>query len=69
VPGGGVALLRTLPVLAGVETSNKDEQIGVDVINRAIRYRYYKYLDQYFCKKILIFQKFEIMPMTTTGSV
>ena len=37
VPGGGVALLRALPVLASVETANKDEKIGVDVINRAIR--------------------------------
>lgn len=37
VPGGGVALLRCLPLLADVETANKDEKIGVDVVSRAIR--------------------------------
>ena len=38
VPGGGVALLRCVHKLENVETKNADEQIGVDVISRAIRY-------------------------------
>ena len=37
VPGGGVALLRCVPALNAVETKNQDEQIGVEVISRAIR--------------------------------
>ena len=37
VPGGGVALLRCVPLLQNVDTKNSDEQIGVDVVNRAIR--------------------------------
>ena len=37
VPGGGVALLRCVPKLMNLETKNKDEQIGVDVVSRAIR--------------------------------
>ncbi len=35
VPGGGVALLRTINVLKSV-TEDKEEQLGVDVISRAI---------------------------------
>ena len=38
VPGGGVALLRCLDALNTVKTDNKDEQVGVDVVSRAIRY-------------------------------
>ena len=38
VPGGGVALLRCVDSLANVECKNKDEQVGVDVVARAIRY-------------------------------
>ena len=37
VPGGGVALLRCLDALNTVKTNNKDEQVGVDVVSRAIR--------------------------------
>ena len=37
VPGGGVALLRCVPHLLNLETKNKDEQIGVDIVSRAIR--------------------------------
>ena len=37
VPGGGVALLRCVPALANVECKNQDEQVGVDVVARAIR--------------------------------
>lgn len=37
VPGGGSALLRCAPVLADLEMANKDQQVGVDVIRKAIR--------------------------------
>merc|ERR1711892_696931 len=37
VPGGGVALLRCVPHLLNVACANKDEQIGVDIVSRAIR--------------------------------
>jgi len=37
VPGGGVALLRCIPALANIDVANKDEQIGIDIISRAIR--------------------------------
>jgi chaperonin GroEL len=36
VPGGGVALIRCLTVLEGVKVSNHDEQIGVDIVRRAV---------------------------------
>ncbi|HVA58680.1 MAG: chaperonin GroEL [Gemmatimonadaceae bacterium] len=36
VPGGGVALIRAQRVLKGLKTSEADEQIGVDIIRRAI---------------------------------
>jgi chaperonin GroEL len=35
VPGGGVALLRCLPAIEGVKLEG-DEQIGVDIVKRAI---------------------------------
>jgi len=38
VPGGGVALLRCLPAIEAVKGANEDEQIGVDIIKRAIEY-------------------------------
>ncbi len=38
VPGGGVALLRTLKAIDAVETSNEDERIGVDIVKRAIEF-------------------------------
>jgi chaperonin GroEL len=38
VPGGGVALLRCLGAIEGVKGANEDEQIGVDIIRRAIEY-------------------------------
>jgi chaperonin GroEL len=38
VPGGGVALLRCLNAIEGVKGANEDEQIGVDIIRRAIEY-------------------------------
>ncbi|SEM65867.1 chaperonin GroEL [Syntrophus gentianae] len=36
VPGGGVALLRALPVLEGVKLSDEDEQHGLTIIRRAL---------------------------------
>lgn len=38
VPGGGVALLRCLSAISGVQPSNDDERIGVDIVKRAIEY-------------------------------
>ncbi len=36
VPGGGVALLRTLKAVSKVEGNNHDQQIGIDILKRAI---------------------------------
>jgi chaperonin GroEL len=36
VPGGGVALIRCLPAIEAVKGANDDEQIGVDIIKRAV---------------------------------
>ena len=36
VPGGGVALLRTLPAIQALQLPDADEQIGVDIVKRAI---------------------------------
>jgi chaperonin GroEL len=36
VPGGGVALLRTIPALDGVKTTNLDQKTGVQIIRRAL---------------------------------
>jgi chaperonin GroEL len=38
VPGGGVALLRCLSAMGGVQPSNDDERIGVDIVKRAIEF-------------------------------
>jgi chaperonin GroEL len=38
VPGGGVALLRTLNAIDTVKPENDDERIGVDIVKRAIEY-------------------------------
>src|SRR5512147_3225988 len=38
VPGGGVALLRTLTAIDGVKPDNDDERIGVDIVKRAIEF-------------------------------
>ena len=38
VPGGGVALLRTLNAIDAVKTDNDDERIGVEIVKRAIEY-------------------------------
>ena len=37
VPGGGVALLRTLPALEKLKLENSEEQTGVDIVKRAIQ--------------------------------
>ncbi len=37
LPGGGVALLRSLKVLDGVAVGNADQKVGVDIIRRAIQ--------------------------------
>jgi chaperonin GroEL len=37
VPGGGVALLNALPALDGVKTVGRDEQIGVEILRRALQ--------------------------------
>ena len=36
VPGGGVALIRCLPVLEDMKLKDEDEQIGVNIVKRAI---------------------------------
>jgi chaperonin GroEL len=36
VPGGGVALIRCLPVLEALKLKDDDEQIGVNIVKRAI---------------------------------
>src|SRR6201999_4517953 len=38
VPGGGVALLRCVNAIEAVKGANEDEEIGVDIIRRAIEY-------------------------------
>jgi chaperonin GroEL len=37
LPGGGVALLRSLKALDGVTTANPDQKAGVDIVRRAIQ--------------------------------
>ncbi len=36
-PGGGVALLRSIPALDGVKTENADQKTGVDIVRKAIQ--------------------------------
>jgi chaperonin GroEL len=36
VPGGGVALLRAIPVLDNIKTDDVDQKVGVDIIKRAL---------------------------------
>ncbi len=38
VPGGGVALLRCAAAIEAVKGANEDEQIGVEIVKRAIEY-------------------------------
>ncbi len=37
LPGGGVALLRSLSVLGNVETDSADEKTGVEIVRRALQ--------------------------------
>jgi len=37
LPGGGVALLRSLSVLDGVKTDSADEKTGVEIVRRALQ--------------------------------
>ncbi|WP_407050550.1 chaperonin GroEL [Methyloraptor flagellatus] len=37
LPGGGVALLRSLKVLDGIQVANSDQKTGVDIVRRAIQ--------------------------------
>jgi chaperonin GroEL len=37
VPGGGVALLRAIDVLAAVEVANEDQRAGVNIVRKAIQ--------------------------------
>ncbi len=36
VPGGGVALIRTIPSLAKIEVENEDEATGIAIVRRAV---------------------------------
>jgi chaperonin GroEL len=36
VPGGGVALLRCLPAIEALKLTNEDEQIGVEIVKKAV---------------------------------
>ena len=36
LPGGGVAFLRTIPALDGLELADPDEQIGADIVKRVL---------------------------------
>jgi chaperonin GroEL len=38
VPGGGVALLRTIPAIEAVKGDNEDERIGVEIVKKAVEY-------------------------------
>lgn len=38
VPGGGVALIRCIPAIEAVKAANTDEQIGIDIVKRAVEY-------------------------------
>ncbi|MEP9369852.1 chaperonin GroEL [Xanthobacter sp. VNH20] len=37
VPGGGVALLRSIAVLAGIAVENADQKTGIEIVRRAIQ--------------------------------
>ena len=38
VPGGGVALLRTISAIEAVKPDNDDERIGIEIVKRAVEY-------------------------------
>ncbi len=37
VPGGGTALLRSLPVLDSISCANDDQKMGVDIVRKALK--------------------------------
>ena len=37
VPGGGMALLYSTPILDGIKVDNDDQKVGVDIVRRALR--------------------------------
>ncbi len=37
VPGGGVALLRAISVLDSVKADNRDQQVGIEIVRRALQ--------------------------------
>jgi len=37
VPGGGVALARASKALAGVKADNRDQEVGVEIVRRAVQ--------------------------------
>jgi chaperonin GroEL len=37
VPGGGVALMRTLKVLDGIKSANDDQKVGINIVRRALQ--------------------------------
>ena len=37
LPGGGIALLRSLKALDGLKAANDDQQSGIDIVRRALR--------------------------------
>ncbi|MDB6036084.1 MAG: chaperonin GroEL [Verrucomicrobiales bacterium] len=38
VPGGGVALIRCIPAIDALKLEDEDEQIGVEIVKRAVEY-------------------------------
>jgi len=38
VPGGGVALIRTIPAISNVKSTDEDENIGIEIVKRAVEY-------------------------------
>jgi chaperonin GroEL len=45
VPGGGVALIRCASVLEALKTANDDEEIGVDIVRKALSAPLYQIVD------------------------
>ena len=37
VPGGGVALMRTLKTLDGLKLANDDQRVGINIVRRALQ--------------------------------
>jgi len=37
VPGGGVALVKSIPALNGLKPANRDQEVGVEIVRRALQ--------------------------------